>query len=657
MTDVLGEGGPFARHIPSFSPRPAQQQMAARIASTLEKKDVLICEAGTGTGKTFAYLAPALLSQNRVIISTGTRNLQDQLFFRDLPVVVKALGVTQRSCVMLKGRSNYICPYRLEQSEGQGAFRSPQQIDQLQRIRSWYNRSKDGDISGMSELPEDAAIWGQVTSTADNCLGQDCPELSNCPVVKARRAALTADVLVINHYLLFSDMMLRDQGFGELLPGADALIIDEAHQIPGIATDFFGQSLSSRQLMALINDSLLEYQQIAGDMPTFPDALTRMGRCLTDLREVIGSGQQRQQWRPELEKISVSERVFNLQEEIKYVSHLLEKLSSRSKGLDACWRRSSELVQLLNVFANTANDAHICWYEVSRHGFVLHETPIDIAESFQDRMHAYDTGWVFTSATLSVGNNFNHFTERLGLQAACSETWESPFDYQQNACLYLPGKMPEPSNPGYIKALLQVAMPVIQAVRGRTFLLFTSHRALQQATQQFKSLKLSYPLLIQGDAPRDELLQQFREHGNAILLGTGSFWEGVDVRGQALSCVIIDKLPFATPGDPVLQARSELMIQKGENPFRDFQLPNAIITLKQGVGRLIRDHEDKGILMICDPRLSSKSYGRIFLQNLPAMQTTSCFDVIADFVHQHINRPINQDGEHINEMTTVGADL
>lgn len=631
MFDVLGEAGPFAAHIDSFSPRVAQQEMAEKIADTLINNDVLICEAGTGTGKTFAYLVPALLSDNRIIISTGTRNLQDQLFLRDLPVVAKILDV-KRQCVMLKGRGNYICPYRLDQAGKQIAYHSRQQSDQIHRIGAWYNRSSDGDISGMRELPEDSPVWSHVTSTAENCLGQDCPDLSTCPVVKARRAAQTADVLVINHYLLFSDMLLRDQGFGELLPGADALIIDEAHQIPDIASDFFGQALSSRQLMELVNDSLTEYQHIAGDMPAFQDALTRLNRSISDLRTSLGNSQQRQQWRPILESKSAVDRLTCLQDELQYINHLLEKLAARSKGLDACWRRSSELLQRFNVFVNADNDAHICWYEVSRHGFILHETPIDIANAFQDKMKCYDTAWVFTSATLSVGNSFTHFTDRLGLQGAHTENWESPFNYMDNACLFLPSNMPEPSSPDFLNSMLRVSIPLIEAVQGRTFLLFTSHRALQQAAQYIKTFKLSYPLLVQGDAPRDELLQQFRELGNAVLLGTGSFWEGVDVQGPALSCVIIDKLPFATPGDPVFQARSELMIQKGGNPFRDFQLPNAVIALKQGVGRLIRDHCDTGVMMICDPRLTTKSYGQIFLKNLPSMRKIRKFDEIIDFI-------------------------
>lgn len=629
--DVLSAEGLFAAHIPTFIPRPAQQQMAAAITTAMLHGDVLICEAGTGTGKTFAYLVPALLSGQRVIISTGTKNLQDQLFLRDLPTVVNALGVDRR-CVMLKGRRNYLCPYRLAQAEQGLAFHSRQQIDQLQRIRSWYSRSIDGDISGMHDIAEDSPIWSEVTSTVDNCLGQDCPELTACPVVKARRAAQSADILVINHYLLFSDMLLRDQGFGELLPGADTLILDEAHQVADIASDFFSQTLSSRQLQELINDSLSEYREAAGDLPVFQDALTRVGRSITELRQALNGGPQRQPWQSMMRRADIGTRLGNLRDELQYVQHLLENLAVRSKGLDACWRRSSELLQRLAVFIDTDDDARIRWCELSRHGFILHETPLDLAGPFQEQMQTYQAAWIFTSATLSVGNDFEYFSSRLGLDGGHARSWDSPFDYRHNACLLLPQGIPEPSSSGYVRAVVNAAIPVIEVCQGRTFVLFTSYRALREATRLFREAGLAYPLLVQGDAPKDELLRRFRQHGHAVLLATGSFWEGVDVRGRTLSCVIIDKLPFAAPDDPVLQARAELVRQNGGNPFRDFQLPNAVIALKQGIGRLIRDEQDRGVLMICDPRLTGKSYGRVFLQNLPPMPQFSHLDEVRTFL-------------------------
>lgn len=649
---ALSASGPLAAYIPTFVPRQAQQQMAAAITRAMQAAETLICEAGTGTGKTFAYLVPALMSGQRVIISTGTKNLQNQLFLRDLPTVVNALG-SKRRCVMLKGRRNYLCPYRLAQAEQGQAFRSRQQLDQLQRIRTWYSRSTDGDISGMRDIAEDSPLWLEVTSTVDNCLGQECPELNTCPVVRARRAAQSADILIINHHLLFSDMLLKDQGFGELLPGADTLILDEAHQIADIASDFFSQTVSSRQVQELLNDSLGEYRQGAGDMPGFEDALARTGRSISALRQSLNGGPQRQPWLALVKRSDIATRLHNLQDELQYVSYLLENLAVRSKGLDACWRRSIDLLQRLRVFVDADDEARIRWCELSRSGIILHQTPLDLAGPFREKMQAYQASWIFTSATLSVGNGFDYFSTRLGLTDARAHSWDSPFDYRRNACLLLPQAMPEPSSPAYVRAVVAAALPVIDACEGRTFVLFTSYRALREATQLFRQAALAYPLLVQGEAPKDELLHRFRQHGQALLLGTGSFWEGVDVRGRALSCVIIDKLPFAAPDDPVLQARAELVRQNGGNPFRDFQLPNAVISLKQGVGRLIRDEHDRGILMICDPRLTRKSYGRVFLENLPPMRRLDRIDEVRTFLEEDTVVARAADAENNNQAAVT----
>lgn len=638
MADYFAADGVLARTINGFTPRPAQQQMAAAVAQLVDQPQVLVCEAGTGTGKTFAYLVPALISGKKTIVSTGTRTLQDQLFHRDLPQVKQALTAAGKSfgkTAMLKGRSNYLCPHRLNLAESSGQVKTATAADQLVRIRQWSSRTYKGDIAEVNDVAEDAGIWPLVTSTADNCLGQDCPEINACYVIKARRSAQDADLLVINHYLLFSDMLLRDEGFGELLPGVDVMMLDEAHQLPEIAADFFGQSLSSRQLVELANDSLAEYHKDAGDMPDFSDAMSRFVRCITDLRRAMGDARQRRPWQPLLGQPRLASVLSELTRELDFIQHTLEQLAPRGKGLENCWQRSLSLIERLALFTVQDSDNHITWYETSRYGFMLHQTPLDIAESFQQRMSAYHCSWLFTSATLSVGQRFDHFISRLGLPEPVTARWDSPFDYAQNACLYLPRGMPQPSAPDYVAAVVDAALPVLQASRGRAFMLFTSHRALkmaaQQLAQQLDNLDLDYPVLIQGSMPRNELLQRFRQLGNAILLGTGSFWEGVDVKGQALSCVIIDKLPFAIPDDPVFRARAEVMQQNGLNPFSHYQLPNAVIALKQGVGRLIRDAKDRGLMMICDPRLLSKSYGRVFLHNLPPMRRVTELEQIQDF--------------------------
>jgi ATP-dependent DNA helicase DinG len=634
--ELLGRDGPFAHLIKDFAPRPQQQEMALAVSTALENGEALVTEAGTGTGKTFAYLVPALMSGNKVVISTATKTLQDQLFHRDIPVVRKALDLPVTTA-LLKGRANYLCLYRLSQAESSGLFPSRQAIDQLRRIRTWAGRTRSGDIAEVDTIPEDAPVWHQVTSTTDNCLGQECPSFSDCHVVKARRTAQEADIVVINHYLLFADMLLRDEGFGELLPGFNAIILDEAHQLYEIASDFFGIFLSSRQILEFARDVVAEQLSEAGDMKELAEAANSLDSLVRSLRLSLGNIDQRAAWRSVSSRHEVKECINALQQQFLVLQEYLEAAAGRSKGLDNCWKRSIELNERLKQFEDVENQQAINWYETSRHGFTLHQTPLDISSTFHDCMERYHGSWIFTSATLAIGNSFDHFIQRLGITNATTGYWQSPFNFSQNALLYLPKAMPLPGETGYTNAVVEAALPVVKASKGRTFILFTSHRALKQAADMFRETELDYPLLIQGSAPRSELLDRFRTLGNAILLGTNSFWEGVDVRGPALSCVIIDKLPFATPDDPVLQARADVLKQQGRNAFMDYLLPNAVIALKQGAGRLIRDINDRGVLMLCDPRIIAKSYGRVFLHNLPPMSLTrSGEDVKAFFEHENI---------------------
>jgi ATP-dependent DNA helicase DinG len=633
-TELLGPDGPFTRHVDGFAPRIQQQEMAEAIAQALEEYEVLISEAGTGTGKTFAYLVPALLSGKKVIISTGTKNLQDQLFHRDLPIVRDALGVPVTTA-LLKGRANYLCLHRLETAESEGRFRTREQARELVPIRSWAGLTRSGDIAELTNIAEDSPTWAQVTSTTDNCLGQECPSYTDCHVLKARRAAQEADVLVINHHLLFADMALRDEGFGELLPGANALILDEAHQLPEIASNFFGTSLSSRQLIDLAQDTMAEQIKEAADMGQLALASERVEKAARDLRLALGLDNRRGAWSEVASDSGVSNAAQTLQERLEEMSSLLETAAVRGKGLENCWKRTVELTARLVSLTATAPDNHIHWFETYTRTFTLNLTPIDIADTFQSHMRGHKCAWIFTSATLAVDDSFEHFARRLGLQDALEHRWSSPFDFARLALFYVPTDMPEPAAKDYTACVVEAALPVLEASMGRAFMLFTSHRALQEAAELLKD-RIEFPLLIQGSMPRRELLERFRALGNAVLLGTSSFWEGVDVRGAALSCVIIDKLPFASPGDPVLQARLEAMRKQGGNPFMDFQLPHAVISLKQGVGRLIRDVEDRGVLMLCDPRLLSKSYGRIFLDSLPPMTRTRKLEKVQRFFAQEV---------------------
>jgi ATP-dependent DNA helicase DinG len=628
-TELLGPEGPLARHITDFAPRPQQQAMAEAVAQAMHNREVLIAEAGTGTGKTYAYLVPALLSGKKIILSTGTKTLQDQLFHRDLPVVRKALSVSV-STALLKGRANYLCLHRLAMTELAGHTLQHEQLAELVSVRGWAGRTQSGDSAELDDIPEDSSIWPLVTSTADNCLGQQCPSYQNCHVMKARRTAQEADLVVINHHLLFADMALREEGFGELLPGANTIILDEAHQLPETASNFFGLTLSSRQLLELARDTRTEQIKEAGDMAALATVADHLEKAVRDFRLALGAGSRRGSWPQLADERDVTLALNTLHEQLESLHNHLEPAAVRGKGLDNCLKRCLELQEKLDRLTHTAPDDHVHWFETYTRAFTLNLTPIDIADNFRSHMQRYPCTWILTSATLTVGNSFDHFVTRMGLHDAVTQRWDSPFDFADLALLYLPQAMPEPSDSAHTTAVVNAALPVIEASDGRTFMLFTSHRALQEAAALLLN-KIAFPLLIQGSAPRRELLERFRRLGNAVLLGTNSFWEGVDVRGPALSCVIIDKLPFASPGDPVLQARIEAIRMHGGNPFTDYQLPQAVIALKQGVGRLIRDVSDRGVLMLCDTRLLSKPYGRTFLASLPPMPRTVNLQDVQDF--------------------------
>jgi ATP-dependent DNA helicase DinG len=630
MVELLGPDGPLARHAPGFAPRLQQQQMAVAVDAILNEGGTLIVEAGTGTGKTYAYLAPALRSGMRVIISTGTRHLQDQLYHRDLPVVRRALQ-SPANIALLKGRGNYLCRYRLRLTDQEGRLTSREQVAELRHIHSWMRRTRRGDIAEVANVPEASPIWSRVTSTTDNCLGQECPDLSDCFLAKARREAQAADLLVINHHLFFADMAIKETGFAELLPGAEAIILDEAHQLPEIASHFFGKSLSSRQLLELTRDTLVEQLRDAPDFPVLRERAQTLEIAIAALRETLGVGDRRALWREVAAQSAVREAVADLTLKLDALRDALREAAGRGKGLENCARRSDDLAQRFLALTGTILEpASVCWFETRGRGWILTLTPLDIAPTFQERMTAQPGAWVFTSATLAVGQRFDHFAARLGLTDYAALCLDSPFDFADHTLLYHPPGLPDPATPSYTTALLEAALPVLDASRGRAFLLFTSYRALREAAEWLAG-RVGYPLLVQGQWPKAALLKQFRELGNAVLLGTASFWEGVDVRGEALSCVIIDRLPFASPGDPVMQARIESLRQRGENPFMDYQLPQAVITLKQGVGRLIRDVSDRGVLVLGDPRLLSKSYGRTFLDSLPPMPRTKKLERVQAF--------------------------
>jgi ATP-dependent DNA helicase DinG len=619
LAEVFGCDGALAGVISGYSPRVGQIEMAEKIASAIANQQHLIAEAGTGTGKTFAYLIPAILSGKKVIVSTGTKNLQDQLFNKDLPLIRKALNKRLFKASLLKGRANYLCTYRLEHALNSAFGYSQEDAAALAQIKAWSKRTKAGDVSEVVDVHDGDPVWYHATSTTDNCLGQNCPDYADCFLTKARKQAQEADIVVVNHHLLCADWSIREIGFGELLPDAEVVVIDEAHQLADTASNFLGVTVSGKQLVDLADDTLSEYYTDAKDMPDLRTACEDLQLEVKDMRLAFGLELRRGDWQDIETNPKLAGALESLQKQLARLTNQLERASVRSKGLEACFDRAEALDAQLETLIKDKDGQWIKWYETYSKSFTLSRTPLDIAKEFRGFMARHKATWIFTSATLSVANNFVHFSKSLGLSNAQSQSWESPFDYPNQALFYHPKGLPQPSDPEFTDKIIEFALPVLKASRGRAFFLFTSHKALQRAAQLMDG-KLDHPILVQGSRSKGVLLDQFKEMGNAVLLATASFWEGVDVRGDALSCVIIDKLPFASPGDPVLKARMNALEKQGRNPFFEHQLPSAIIMLRQGVGRLIRDVNDRGVLMVCDPRLLKKSYGQMFLDSVPAMK-------------------------------------
>jgi len=617
--ELLGPDGPFAREVPHFAPREAQQLMAEAVEEAIAERHTLIAEAGTGTGKTFAYLVPALCSGKRVIVSTGTKTLQDQLFHRDLPRVRQVLG-TRLKTALLKGRANYLCLHRLEQTSQEGRLASREQVGELQAIRAWAQRTGSGDRGEFADVPEDSPLWPRVTSTTDNCLGAECPRFNDCFVVKARRAAQESDLVVVNHHLLFADLAIKQEGFGEILPGAHAFVLDEAHQIPELAGQFFSVGVTARQLSELAADAQAECASVSGAFAVLRPALDALTGAVRRARLALDK-------LPPKGPFALIEQDRLLDAELQELGTALGTLAEalagqaeRSRGLGSVHERAEALAARFAQVRDGAAGEYVHWYELSAQGFALHATPLDLAPPLRALREQSHAAWIFTSATLSVAGEFGHYARQLGLDDPVALSLASPFDYAHQALCFLPRGLPDPNTPDYTERVVATAREVLVASRGRAFLLFTSHRALRRAAELLADLP--FPLFVQGTAPRHQLLTEFRASGNGVLLGAASFWEGVDVAGEALSCVIIDKLPFAAPDDPVLEARLSALREAGGNPFVEWQIPAAVIALKQGAGRLIRDVADRGVLVLCDPRLTTRAYGKLFLRSLPPMPVT-----------------------------------
>ncbi|MBK8063890.1 MAG: ATP-dependent DNA helicase [Betaproteobacteria bacterium] len=640
LARIFGAQGSLAKAIPGYTQRAQQLDLASRILAAIEATGMLVAEAGTGTGKTFAYLVPALLAGGKVLVSTGTKTLQDQLFDRDLPAVREAI-FSGASTALLKGRANYVCIYRLERAAAESTLSSRDEASHLARIVQFARLTRSGDRAELAEVPEDSPAWIHATSTRDNCLGQECPNYKDCFVINARKNAMSADVVVINHHLFFADVMLRDEGLAELLPACNTVIFDEAHQLPDTARLFFGDSVSTNQLVELARDTRMELRAAGGALPELDRAAGKLDKSARDLRLVFREEGARYSHAQAERESEFAPCVQVLAQALDTFRGLLVSQAERSEGLAACLRRCEEARVKLAIWQEADQTETVRWVEVYSSALQLHTTPLATGELFRRQMDDHPRAWIFTSATLAVGEDFKHFKRELGLDEADAVRWESPFDFAHQALFYVPRGLPEPNDPAFTQAVVEAAWPVLRASRGRAFLLFTTLRALRRArdilADKLEREGLAWPLLVQGTGSRSDLLARFRRLDNPILLGSQSFWEGVDVRGEALSLVVIDKLPFAPPDDPVLAARIEALRAKGGNPFMELQLPQAILQLKQGAGRLIRDETDRGVLMICDTRLYSKPYGRNIRASLPPMRATrELADVEAFFVSDRI---------------------
>lgn len=631
---IFGPDGQLAQSLPNFRARSQQLELAEAIGVAIADNAQLVAEAGTGTGKTFAYLVPALLSGGKVIIATGTKTLQDQLFDRDLPRVRDALKLPVETA-LLKGRSNYVCHYHLARTRSEGRFTAREHIAHVQRVSAFAERSATGDRADCETVPEGSPVWPLVTSTRENCLGSECGHYKECFVMKARREALTADIVVVNHHLLFADIALKDDGLGELLPACNTVIIDEAHRAPDVATVFFGESTSMLQVTELARDAELEQRRKASDVKDLLDSAQAAGMAARAVRLGFDAGPGKLLRTDALARREFVDALDRLVEEVSTLADVVEKVEDRSEEMPALVKRAQAIAGRLSDWRDDSRADLIRWADVTANGWQLHATPLSVADVFRKETEASARSWIFTSATLSAGGDFSLFTRQLGLETAKSQTWTSPFDYASAGRIYVPRNLPPPNSPEHTRAVIAEALELVTISGGRAFLLFTSLRALRQCAEVFPQLlkerDLDFPVLTQNEAPKGELLRRFRELGNAVLIGSQSFWEGVDVAGDALSLVVIDKLPFAPPDDPVLAARMKHLEEQGGSPFMDWQVPQAAISLKQGAGRLIRSETDRGVLAICDDRLVTKGYGKILRSSLPPMPFTRERDEVSAF--------------------------
>ena len=629
FTDFFGVSSPLKSFLSGFRPRQGQANMSEDVMYAIENKQRLIIEAGTGIGKTFAYLVPALVSGKKIIISTGTKSLQDQLFHRDFPLITKVIG-RPVTASLLKGRSNYLCLYRLDNASSNKKAIS----HDLHLVNKWRHQTATGDCSELIGVSEDSAVWPMVTSTIENCLGNKCPDYKDCYVVKARKIAQESGLVVINHHLLFADLVIKEEGFANFLPEAEVIILDEAHQIPDIATQFFGLSIGTIEIERLVKDALLI--TIPLNQPAVIKKIDNLKNAIRQFRLDTPKKEGRYEFFQIEDKVNQSlQEILLALEELKQILHpIIDTKDSIEKIFEITDIYHSRLLNIINPDL----DDGLRWIDIKSRGIRLNMTPLDVGFKLRILFSHIDQTWIFTSATIAIGSDFSHFRNRMGLNDAVEISYPSPYKLDDNALIYLPKNLIEVSNKGFTESMLEATVKLLGLIGGGVFFLFTSNHSLREAEKWFDSrnnILKERPLLVQGRSPRDDMLKKFREHGNAVLLGTKSFWEGVDVRGNALNMVVIDKLPFKSPADPLMMARLEFIKKNGGNGFIEHQLPSAVLALKQGVGRLLRDQSDYGVIVICDNRIKNKNYGDTFIKSLSPMKFTESKEEVAGFLEKH----------------------
>lgn len=621
---VFSDEGPLARELPHFEPRDGQRLMAEAVASALDSGGVLLAEAGTGTGKTLAYLVPAILSGRRVLVSTGTKNLQEQIYFKDLPILERALGVPFTATYM-KGRANYLCLHRLDQL----VATAPESAPHVDAIARWAEHTETGDRAELEDLPEGDPLWNDLSATADTCLGSECPQFQACFVTRMRQRAAASDLVIVNHHLLCADASVRRSAFGEVIPACGYAVIDEAHQLEDVATQYFGIALSNIRIEDLVRDTerLLNTGFLADDAGSVRRevlAVDSMARTffggIALARASRGAGDRLRigpDWfGPLLEEgVTLGQALVELQTQLT-ASVSLAATAEAAEDAGALAQRTDALRHDLELLLSASDFRYVFFVETRGRAVYLRAAPIDVSHLLREMLFDRMTTTVLTSATLTVEGSFDYVRDRLGIPEAETLTVPSEFDYRTQAVLYLPTRMPSPKAPAFAAEVARETQAILEQTRGRAFVLFTSYGVLREVHAQLQAT-LPYPLLVQGEAPRSLLLERFRATPGAVLLATSSFWQGVDVAGEQLSCVIIDKLPFASPGDPITAARVEAITARGGDPFHEFQIPLAVLTMLQGLGRLIRHRDDRGVLAILDPRLRTMGYGRRFLDSFP----------------------------------------